>query len=156
MLFTLGSALCATAVNIEMLVAFRMLQGLGGGLLMPVGMMILTKAAGPARMGSVMAALGIPMLLGPICGPILGGLLIEQLSWHWIFLINLPIGIIALVYAWFVLDSEYEASRESIDVLGLLLLSPAWPCSCTASPAAPRRAPSPPRGCCCPPVSASC
>ena len=123
-LFTLGSALCATAVNIEMLVAFRMLQGLGGGLLMPVGMMILTKAAGPERMGSVMAALGIPMLLGPICGPILGGLLIEQLSWHWIFLINLPIGIIALVYAWFVLDSEYEASRESIDVLGLLLLSP--------------------------------
>jgi EmrB/QacA subfamily drug resistance transporter len=123
-LFTLGSALCALASSIGMLVAFRMIQGLGGGLLMPVGMMILTKAAGPERMGSVMAALGIPMLLGPIGGPILGGFLIEQLSWHWIFLINLPIGIIALVYAWFVLDKNYEPTRANVDVLGLVLLSP--------------------------------
>ncbi|MHC3002831.1 DHA2 family efflux MFS transporter permease subunit [Gordonia sp. GN26] len=123
-LFTLGSILCAFAPNIGMLVAFRVVQGLGGGLLMPIGMMMLTKAAGPERVGSVMAVLGIPMLLGPISGPILGGVLIEQLSWHWIFLINVPIGIIAFIYAWIVLRDDAETKKSSIDVVGLLLLSP--------------------------------
>ena len=123
-LFTLGSILCAFAPNIGMLVAFRVVQGLGGGLLLPIGMMMLTKAAGPERVGSVMAVLGIPMLLGPISGPILGGVLIEQLSWHWIFLINVPIGIVAFVYAWIVLRDDAETKKSSIDVVGLLLLSP--------------------------------
>ncbi|ANY22107.1 DHA2 family efflux MFS transporter permease subunit [Gordonia terrae] len=123
-LFTLGSVLCALAPNIGMLVAFRVIQGLGGGMLMPIGMMMLTKAAGPERVGSVMAVLGIPMLLGPISGPILGGVLIEQLSWHWIFLINVPIGIGALIFSWIVLRDDAETKRSSIDVVGLLLLSP--------------------------------
>ena len=70
-----------------------MLQGLGGGMLMPLGMTIMTRAAGPERIGRLMAVLGIPMLLGPIGGPILGGWLIDAASWHWIFLINLPIGV---------------------------------------------------------------
>ena len=65
-------------------------------MLMPLGMTIMTRAAGPDRIGRVMAVLGVPMLLGPIVGPILGGWLIEVASWHWIFLINLPIGIVAL------------------------------------------------------------
>ncbi|MGV9826722.1 MULTISPECIES: DHA2 family efflux MFS transporter permease subunit [unclassified Gordonia (in: high G+C Gram-positive bacteria)] len=123
-LFVIGSALCALAWNIGSLVAFRVVQGLGGGLLMPIGMMILTKAAGPERIGSVMAVLGIPMLLGPIAGPILGGLLIEQASWHWVFLINVPIGLVALVYSWFALSGDQQTSRPSIDIVGLLLLSP--------------------------------
>ncbi|MEZ5211114.1 DHA2 family efflux MFS transporter permease subunit [Gordonia sp. (in: high G+C Gram-positive bacteria)] len=123
-LFVLGSILCATAVGIGQLVAYRMIQGLGGGLLMPVGMMIMTKAAGPARVGSVMAVLGIPMLLGPIAGPILGGWLIEVASWHWVFLINIPIGVVALVYAFFALKDDDEKSKSSIDFLGLILLSP--------------------------------
>ncbi|MCH5645427.1 MULTISPECIES: DHA2 family efflux MFS transporter permease subunit [unclassified Gordonia (in: high G+C Gram-positive bacteria)] len=123
-LFVLGSALCALAWNIGSLVAFRVIQGLGGGLLMPIGMMILTKAAGPERIGSVMAVLGIPMLLGPIGGPILGGFLIETTSWHWVFLINVPIGIVALVYSWFVLRDDEETTKASIDIVGLLLLSP--------------------------------
>ena len=105
-LFTAGSALCATADQLEMLVAFRVLQGLGGGMLMPLGMTIMTRAAGPERLGRVMAILGVPMLLGPIFGPILGGWLIDIASWHWIFLINVPIGIVALVYAWRVLDRD--------------------------------------------------
>ena len=62
-------------------------------MLMPLGMTIMTRAAGPHRMGRLMAILGIPMLLGPILGPILGGVLIDAASWHWVFLINLPIGI---------------------------------------------------------------
>lgn len=123
-LFVIGSALCATATSIGMLVAFRVIQGLGGGLLMPIGMMILTKAAGPERVGSVMAVLGIPMLLGPIGGPILGGWLIEIATWHWVFLINVPIGVLAFVYAWFVLRNDEETTRPSVDVVGLLLLSP--------------------------------
>lgn len=123
-LFLVGSALCAMAWNITSLVAFRVIQGLGGGLLMPIGMMILTKAAGPERVGSVMAVLGIPMLLGPIGGPILGGLLIEKASWHWVFLINVPIGLVALVYSWIVLRNDEDTSRPSIDIVGLLLLSP--------------------------------
>src|SRR6478672_2257444 len=85
-LFTAGSALCATAGSIEVLIVYRVLQGLGGGMLMPLGMTIMTRAAGPERMGRLMAVLGIPMLLGPIFGPILGGWLIDNYSWHWIFL----------------------------------------------------------------------
>lgn len=123
-LFVLGSVLCALAWNIGSLVAFRMLQGAGGGMLMPVGMMILTRAAGPERVGSVMAVLGIPMLLGPILGPILGGLLIEYASWHWIFLINLPIGILAFIYSYVTLPGGEETSKPTFDFVGLLLLSP--------------------------------
>lgn len=124
LLFTAGSALCAAAQNIEMLVAFRVLQGLGGGLLMPLGMTIMTRAAGPKRMGRLMAILGVPMLLGPIFGPILGGWLIDVASWHWIFLINLPIGVVALVYAAIVLPADRPEPSESFDWIGMALMSP--------------------------------
>jgi EmrB/QacA subfamily drug resistance transporter len=123
-LFTAGSALCSTANSLEMLVAFRVLQGLGGGMLMPLGMTILTHAAGPERLGRVMAILGVPMLLGPIFGPILGGWLIDIASWNWIFLINVPIGIVAAIYAFLVLDKDHVEPSESFDFVGMLLLSP--------------------------------
>jgi EmrB/QacA subfamily drug resistance transporter len=123
-LFTLGSVLCAFANSLEMLVAFRVLQGLGGGMLMPLGMTILTRAAGPERIGRVMAVLGVPMLLGPIFGPILGGLLIDIASWHWIFIINLPIGVGALVYALEVLPKDDPTPTETFDWWGMLMLSP--------------------------------
>ena len=123
-LFAGGSVLCAAADSIEMLTAFRVLQGLGGGMLMPLGMTIMTRAAGPERIGRVMAVLGVPMLLGPIFGPILGGWLIDIASWHWIFLINLPIGAIALAYAALVLPKDSPTPSESFDFVGMLLLSP--------------------------------
>ncbi|MGG5259411.1 DHA2 family efflux MFS transporter permease subunit [Phycicoccus avicenniae] len=123
-LFVAGSVLCATATSIEMLVGFRVLQGLGGGMLMPLGMTIMTRAAGPKRMGRLMAVLGIPMLLGPIFGPILGGWLIDHYSWHWIFLINLPIGVLALGYAWFALPGDRPHPSESFDWRGVLMMSP--------------------------------
>ena len=123
-LFTAGSVLCATAWNIEALIGFRVLQGLGGGMLMPLGMTIMTRAAGPHRMGRLMAILGIPMLLGPILGPIIGGVLIDAASWHWVFLINLPIGLIALAYAAKVLPKDAPEPSESLDIIGLLLMSP--------------------------------
>jgi EmrB/QacA subfamily drug resistance transporter len=124
LLFTLGSALCATADSIEQLVGYRVLQGLGGGMLMPLGMTIMTRAAGPERIGRLMAVLGIPMLLGPIGGPILGGWLIEAASWHWVFLINVPIGAVALVYAWFALPKDSPQPSESFDFVGMSMLSP--------------------------------
>ncbi|GAB3590294.1 MFS transporter [Angustibacter peucedani] len=124
LLFTIGSVLCATASSIEMLIGFRVLQGLGGGMLMPLGMTIMTRAAGPARMGRLMAILGVPMLLGPIFGPILGGWLIDHFSWHWIFLINAPIGVIALVYAQFALAADKPQPSESFDFVGMLMMSP--------------------------------
>ncbi len=123
-LFAAGSVLCATATSIEMLTGFRVLQGLGGGMLMPLGMTIMTRAAGPERIGRVMAVLGVPMLLGPIFGPILGGWLIDIASWHWIFLINVPIGAVALAYAAIVLPSDNPTPSESFDFVGMLLLSP--------------------------------
>jgi EmrB/QacA subfamily drug resistance transporter len=124
LLFAAGSALCATASSLEVLVGFRVLQGLGGGMLMPLGMTILTRAAGPERVGRVMAVLGIPMLLGPIFGPILGGALIDSASWHWIFLINVPIGALALVYAAMVLPKDDVEPSETFDWVGMVLLSP--------------------------------
>jgi EmrB/QacA subfamily drug resistance transporter len=123
-LFTAGSVLCASADTLSQLVAFRVVQGIGGGMLMPLGMTILTRAAGPERVGRVMAVLGIPMLLGPIFGPIVGGALIDSASWHWIFLINLPIGLAALVYAAIVLPKDNVEPSETFDWVGMLLLSP--------------------------------
>jgi len=123
-LFVAGSALCSVAWDIGPLIVFRALQGLGGGMLMPLGMTIMTRAAGPDRVGRVMAVLGIPMLLGPIGGPILGGWLIEAATWHWIFLINVPIGAVAFLLALRVLPADRPQPSESFDFLGMLLLSP--------------------------------
>jgi DHA2 family multidrug resistance protein len=122
--FTLGSLLCAMAPNITLLVAFRVVQGLGGGMLMPLTFTILTREAGPKRLGRLMAVLGIPMLLGPIGGPILGGWLIDTYAWQWIFLINLPIGLLALVLAAVVFPKDEPQPAESFDFVGMLLLSP--------------------------------
>jgi EmrB/QacA subfamily drug resistance transporter len=122
--FTLGSLLCALAPNILLLIVFRALQGVGGGMLMPLGFMILTREAGPARLGRLMSILSIPMLLAPICGPILGGWLIDTSSWRWIFLINLPIGIVTIVLAAVVFAGDQPARSETFDVVGVLLLPP--------------------------------
>ncbi|MFZ0216272.1 MAG: DHA2 family efflux MFS transporter permease subunit, partial [Candidatus Dormiibacterota bacterium] len=123
-LFVLGSAMTGLAWSTGSLIAFRVLQGLGGGMIMPAGMTILTRAAGPHRLGRIMSVLGVPMLLGPIVGPILGGWLVDQVSWRWIFYINVPIGIAAFVSALLVLPRERSEGRTHLDLLGVLLLSP--------------------------------
>ena len=76
-----------------------MLQGVGGGMIMPVGQMILADTAGPERMGRVMSVTGVPTMLGPILGPTIGGLILQGASWRWIFYVNVPIGILAIVLA---------------------------------------------------------
>jgi EmrB/QacA subfamily drug resistance transporter len=123
-LFMAGSALSGLAWSAESLIAFRVLQGLGGGMLMPLGMTILTRAAGPQRVGRVMSIIGVPMLLGPILGPILGGWLVDDVSWRWIFFINVPIGIVSLIMAARILPRDTPAPQHGFDALGLALLSP--------------------------------
>src|SRR5579862_2718285 len=105
-LFIIGSSLSGLAWSTGTIIFFRVLQGLGGGMIMPAAMTILTRAAGPQRIGRVMAIMGVPMLLGPILGPILGGWLVTDVSWRWIFFINLPVGIAALVLAFRILPRD--------------------------------------------------
>ena len=93
-------------------------------MIMPAVMTILTKKAGPHRMGRVMGVLGVPMLIAPIMGPILGGWLVDNASWRWIFFINLPIGIVAFILALIVLEPDQPQPAHRLDWLGMLLLSP--------------------------------
>jgi EmrB/QacA subfamily drug resistance transporter len=123
-LFMLGSILSAAAWSAGSLIAFRVLQGVGGGMIMPAVMTIMTKTAGPHRMGRVMGILGVPMLVAPLLGPILGGWLVDDVSWRWIFLINIPIGIVAIILAQIVLERDEPQPAHKLDWLGMLLLSP--------------------------------
>ena len=123
-LFVAGSALSGFAWSTGTLIGFRVLQGLGGGMIMPAGQTILARAAGPQRMGRVMSIVGVPMLLGPVLGPVLGGLILQDLSWRWIFYVNLPIGAVALVLARRLLPETRPNRGERLDLRGLALLSP--------------------------------
>ena len=124
-LFVAGSVLCGLAWDLPSLIAFRVLQGLGGGMVMPVGMIVLTQSAGPQRVGRVMSIVGVPMLLGPVIGPVLGGLIVDHLSWRWIFFVNVPIGALAVFMGlrWLPkLNASEHPGR--LDWRGLALLSP--------------------------------
>ena len=98
-LFTAGSALCGVASSTTELVAFRVLQGVGGGMILPIGQLMMASAAGPQRMGRVMSVIAVPAMLAPIFGPAIGGLIIDNASWRWIFFVNVPIGFIAFIAA---------------------------------------------------------
>jgi EmrB/QacA subfamily drug resistance transporter len=137
--FTVGSLLCGVAANMPQLILFRVVQGIGGGSLLPLGFMILTREAGPRRLGRLMSILSIPMLLAPIGGPILGGWLIDTSSWRWIFLINLPFGLATVVLAAVVFPKDQPARSETFDVVGVLLLSPGLATFLFAVSSIPRR-----------------
>jgi EmrB/QacA subfamily drug resistance transporter len=124
-LFVGGSALCGIAWSSGSLIAFRVVQGIGGGLIFPLMQTILARAAGPQRIGRVMSVIGVPMMLGPVLGPVIGGLIVDNLSWRWIFYVNLPIGVIAVIAAWVWMPAD-DPSRETrrLDVTGLALLPP--------------------------------
>ncbi len=123
-LFLAGSALCGVAWSPESLIGFRVLQGLGGGMIMPLAQTILARAAGPQRMGRAMSVIGVPMMLGPVLGPVIGGFILDNLSWRWIFYVNVPIGLVALVLARRILPRDEPSAFERLDVVGFLLLSP--------------------------------
>lgn len=119
-----GSVLAGMTWSIGSLIAFRVLQGVGAGLILPVGQTILAQAAGPQRMGRVMSVIGVPMMLGPVLGPVLGGWLVDDVSWRWIFYVNIPIGAIVLPLALKVLPADRPRPTERLDWLGLAVLSP--------------------------------
>ncbi|MDX6728626.1 MAG: hypothetical protein QOK49_3431 [Baekduia sp.] len=121
--FTVGSALCGLAWSAGSLVAFRVVQGIGGGMLMPIGQMILVRAAGPRNLPRVMAAIGVPIVLAPIFGPTIGGLLLEHAGWQWIFLVNVPIGVTAVVVALRLLPKDQPEEAGSLDAIGLGLVA---------------------------------
>jgi len=122
--FTIGSALCGFAWSAAALIGFRILQGLGGGMIMPIGQTILARAAGPERMGRVMGVVGVPTVLGPILGPVLGGLIVTVTTWRLVFWVNVPIGIVALILAYKVLPRGEHNAAHKLDVVGFALLSP--------------------------------
>jgi EmrB/QacA subfamily drug resistance transporter len=126
-LFTAGSALCGIAGSTGELILFRIIQGLGGGMILPIGQLMMATAAGPKRMGRVMSIVAIPAMLAPILGPTIGGLIVDNASWRWIFFVNLPIGVLAFVAALRVLPHGEREPADKLDVLGLALLATGVP-----------------------------
>lgn len=122
-LFVAGSVLSGAAWSAGSLIAFRVFQGLGGGMIMPVGMTMLARAAGPQRIGRVMSFAGVPMLLGPVLGPVIGGALVD-INWRLIFYVNVPFGMVAIALASRWLPSDTPNLAHALDWRGLLLLSP--------------------------------
>ena len=124
-LFTAASMLCGISQNIGELITFRVLQGIGGGMLMPIGMTIILQAVGPQQMGRVMGIFGVPMLLAPAIGPVLGGWFVQDFTWRLIFYVNVPIGIAAFVSAWRFLRETSKSHKLRLDIVGVLTGVPA-------------------------------
>lgn len=129
-LFTLGSALCAIAPNYQLLIAFRVFQGIGGGAMMPIAMATLFRLFAPTERAGATVLIMVPLLLGPAFGPLLGGYLATSFAWNAIFTINLPIGVVAFVLALLVLRGKAaerevagggESGSQRFDLLGLVL-----------------------------------
>ena len=123
--FTVSSFLCGSAWNLQSLVFFRVLQGIGGGALQPLSQSILLETFPPYQHGIAMAAFGVGIMFGPIIGPLLGGWITDNWSWHWIFFINVPIGIISILLTLlFITDPPYmKRAKMKIDYWGLALLA---------------------------------
>src|ERR1700721_699564 len=119
--FTAASALCGLATSLGELVAFRILQGVGGGMLAPVGMAMLYRAFPPAERIRAAAILTVPTTLAPALGPVLGGLLVTDLSWRWVFYVNLPLGAAAFVFGFLFLQSQEQDRPGRFDLAGFLL-----------------------------------
>jgi EmrB/QacA subfamily drug resistance transporter len=126
-LFTLGSALCGLATTTTELIVFRVLQGVGGGMILPIGQLMMAEAAGPQRMGRVMSVVAVPAMLAPILGPTIGGLILDSASWRWIFFVNVPIGVIAVIAALRILPKVKRGPVDKLDVSGLALLATGLP-----------------------------
>ncbi len=119
--FTVTSAMCGFALNLPMLIAFRVLQGLAGGGLMPLSLALTFRAFPPAEVGRAMGYSGVPILIAPAIGPTLGGYLVEFASWRFIFFINLPVGLLGIALAWLWLRDYRAEQRPRLDVPGVVL-----------------------------------
>lgn len=124
-MFTISSFLCGSAWNLQSLVFFRVLQGIGGGALQPISQSILLETFPPRQHGMAMAVFGVGIMFGPIIGPLLGGWITDNWSWHWIFYINVPIGVISILLTmFFITDPPYmKRMKMKIDYWGLVFLA---------------------------------
>src|SRR2546429_8193766 len=120
-LFTVSSALCGLASSYAMLILFRVLQGAAGGALTPVGTAMLYRTFPPSQRVQVSRVLIFATILAPAIGPVLGGLLVTQLSWRWVFYVNVPIGIVACLFGLIFLNDHKEATPGRFDLAGFLL-----------------------------------
>ncbi len=123
--FTIGSALCATAWSVEWLIVFRVIQGMGAGILAPLGFAMTALAFPPQQRGFGLALIAVVALVASATGPVLGGILVEIASWHWIFIINIPFGFVGIVLAlrWWPETWDLRAVGKRVDVLGMVLLA---------------------------------
>lgn len=121
-LFTLGSLACALSDSLAMLVTFRVLQGIGGAMMMPVARLALLRAYPRSELLPVLNFVTMPGLIGPVLGPLLGGVLVTWASWHWIFLINIPMGILGIIYARKYMP-DFTTPKRRFDLLGFILFS---------------------------------
>jgi EmrB/QacA subfamily drug resistance transporter len=119
--FTLGSILCGISTNIHMLVFCRVLQGCGGAMMVPVGRLTLVRAFEKSELVRIMSFVAIPALIGPMLGPIAGGLIVRYLHWRYIFFLNIPIGVAGLILVYLHLPDYKEARPRPLDVVGLIL-----------------------------------
>lgn len=122
-IFTVGSLLCGIAWNNPSLVAFRVIQGIGGGLIMPVGMALMFRFIPREKMGAAMGIFGLSMAVAPSIGPTLGGIIVEHYSWRWLFMINVPIGLIGVLLCQVLLPETQRRQMGRFDIWGLLLAS---------------------------------
>ena len=120
-LFTLGSLLAAASPNLPVLVGFRVLQGLGGGAMIPVGMAMVYELFPPDRRGTALGVWGVAAMAGPAFGPVIGGYLVTAVSWHWLFLVNVPLGVLGAVLAVRLLRDTGFREHRPFDTLGLVL-----------------------------------
>ncbi|MDM0012314.1 multidrug transporter subunit MdtD [Variovorax sp. J22P168] len=121
--FVLGSLLCAVSRDVGQLVAARVVQGMGGALLLPVGRLALLRSVPRAEFLAAMSFVAIPGLIGPLLGPTLGGWLVEYASWHWIFLINVPVGLVGCIATLYVMPDLRAAVRRRFDAVGYAMLA---------------------------------
>ena len=120
-IFTLGSVLCGRADSLSFLVLARILQGVGGAMMVPVGRLLLIRTALKSELVAAMAWLSMPALIGPVVGPPLGGFIVTYFSWRWVFDINVPVGVLGMVLVTLFVDDVREPGRAKLDGWGLLL-----------------------------------
>jgi EmrB/QacA subfamily drug resistance transporter len=122
--FTLSSALCGIAWSANALIGFRILQGMSGGLMAPMAQMMMARVAGK-HMARIIGYAAVPIMLGPILGPVIAGTILQHASWRWLFLINLPVGVLAIILAILFLPNDREETKQrDLDLVGFALLSP--------------------------------
>lgn len=124
-IFLLGSVLCSLAWDAPSLIAFRVVQGIGGGIMLPLMSTLVMQAAHGQNLGRIMSAVSLPAVLGPILGPVLGGLILGALDWRWLFWVNVPFCVVGIVLAARMLPRDVLGARPKLDGVGLVLLSPA-------------------------------